>query len=363
VRRAAVAAAFAIALGVVGTAGAYNDDPEADAVFSPWLAAEPASPDRRFMTASVFYEIHAGALHDADVHLRNVTSRTLHFDWWLAGRQKPGDNVRVTLPPFFETREEVRLHVPLRNARPGLDVARMLLYDVRQGLSDTGTPAAALPATLEDAEPADDWMQVDAVRDDVVVRRAGLLVRFERAVSGLTAVFHNSSSRDLHFEVDVPGGDAPADSRVHVGAGKDAVVPLAAAPSSFPPALLRVFVHDVRVGDDTGRLYAEDRRRDAGWFPLETSDGSAPLPKEGLLSKVEPSKDGAAIVRFRSRLRTTVRFRFSLPGRRADDHVGEIVELAPGGETEVVAKLDRPADASLVVARVRVTEVAHRENP
>jgi hypothetical protein len=189
------------------------------------------------------------------------------------------------------------------------------------------------------------------------------MARTSSADGGLVVVLRNPSERELHFELDVPAASAHAASRVHVAAGRDVEVAVAAAPSTTPPALLRVFVHDVRVGDDTGRVYALERGRDAGFFPVATSDGSTPLPKDGLLAVVEPSADGAAVVRFRSKLHTPVRFRFSVAGYQSAARASDVVTVEPGGEAAVTATLDRVADAQIAVARVRVSEVSHQDAP
>jgi hypothetical protein len=239
----------------------------------------------------------------------------------------------------------------------------MLLYDVRRGREDAGALAATLSGAAPNIAPDEGFLPACAVRDDVLLRRAGLMARASSADGGLVVVLRNPSERELHFELDVPAASAHAASRVHVPAGRDVEVAVAAAPPSTPPALLRVFVHDVRVGDDIGRFYAQDKSRDVGWFPLATSDGSAPLPKEKLLSSVEASGDGTAVVRFRSRLRTPVRFRFAVPGYQTDGRASDVVTVEPGGETKVTAMLDRAADAQIAVARVRVFEVSHQDAP
>lgn len=355
-RRVAPTAALVAVTAAV--AAAYNDDPAADQVFPAWSAVEPASATPRFNSANVMYEIYAAGTHRAEVHFRNLASSPVHFDYWLAGYQLPGDNERITLGPFVEDRVEVRRTLPLRQLRTGLAAARLTVFDVRIG-ADTGAadaPRAAVPPVSAD----EGWMPVCPLGDDAVVRRSNLAARVAADGAGLRVAFRNPSARDLHFAFALPalGTTRQGAARVRVRAGGEASVTVSGA-AHVPPSLLRVVVRDVRVGEDTGPLYAVDRSADAGWFPLTTSDASLPLPAGKLLALVDRAGERQARVRFRSRLSTEARFRFVVPGFQDANRVSDEVTIAPDTEVERVVDLDRAADARLALVRLRLVDVDH----
>jgi hypothetical protein len=353
-----VAAGVALAC-VLSVAHAYNEDPDADQVFPAWSAPELAAPVAGFNPWNVFCEIHPGPMHTAEIHLRNMSADTLHFAWWIGGYQRPGDNARVTLRPYLETRQEVKLAAVLRHARPGLTSSKLRIYDLRRGPADEGPADAALHAEPEAPPAGEDWMPACVLHDDSVVRRANLLTRVVVADGVQRVVFRNLSARDLHFRYDVPALGTRDLPRLEVRAGADVAV---AVPGHAPrKPLPRVNVCDVRIGADTGKLYAEDRSADAGWFPLATSDASDPLPHDALLAIVEPAGADAARVRFRSHLRTQVRLRFVLPAYQSSACENDAVTVEPGADAETIVALDRDGGARVALAHLRVFEVSHKD--
>jgi hypothetical protein len=362
--RSARLVASAVLAASAGAALAYNDDPDVERAFPAWLCVETASATPGFNAASIFYEIHETGRHAAEAHFRNVSSDRVSFAFWAPGRQRPGDNARVTLAPFLETREETKASLALRHGGPGLAATPLRVFDVRLGRSDA--TIATLPATVDvPAAIAEDAMPVRAAKDDVILRRAGLTARVLHSADGSSVVFRNPSARDLHFRFAAPalGRSFHQGDRVSAPAGRETTVTIPAARSGIPPALVRVYVADVRVGEDLGPLYAENRGDDAGWFSLATSDGSSPLPPDKLLAVVEALGAGRARVRFRSRLAATVRLRFVVSSYQRPDRDNGWVTIAPDAEAQVDVVLDAPADARLAVARVRVGDVSLRDRP
>jgi hypothetical protein len=358
VTAAAAVAAFAAA------AHAYHEDPIADRLFPSWNLPEPTLPtSRRFGTTSILYQVYVVGPHAAEIHFRNNSDAAWHFAFWFPGRQRAGDNVRVGVLPWFRDREETHVTVQLRSGRPGLSSTRMRIYDLRRGSRDEGAAESPFADVAGTAPPDETWMPVRPLYDDGVARRSNLLARFIGDGAGAAVEFLNPSPLDVHirFEVPAAGGAKDAAPRVSVSAGGTTTVPVHAAATTMPLALARVVVSDMRVGEDVGPFFSEDRRADAGWMPLVTSDDSAPLPETRLLAIVSPYGEGAARVRFRSRMRTEVRCRFVLPGYQDAGREGTVVVVPPGAETETVVALDRPADARLAVARLRLSEVSHRD--
>ena len=369
-RRALAALALGAGLGA-SVALAYNDEPDAENVFPTWSPVDTGDPNTKFNPGWIVYEIYPRGPHEAEIHFRNLSSLTFQFDWFLpAGRQRPGDNARITLRPFFGSREETKVSCTLRQGRPGLSSVRMRVFDLRRdddgGETEFPRPA---PEELSDA-PDEGFLSVCGMNDDVVVRRSNLQARVDRAgeAGGASVVFRNPSYRDLHFRFEVPAvgivrgvpgePQSQAEVRVSVPAGRDVTIPLSARPTSWPYALLRVYVRDLRAGDDTGTLHARDPRDDAGFFPLVASDVPDALPRESVLARAEPGEGRRARVRFRSRLRTPVTLRFVVPGYQQDGRDNDAVTIEPGAEAETTVELDRPADARLGLVRLRAFDVA-----
>jgi hypothetical protein len=361
-RRAAAAIAAVLALSVA--AHAYNDDPSADTVYPAWRSVRLASPVPRFNTTTLCCEVYQTGFHAGEVHWRNLSDEVLRFDFWIPGWQHPRDNARVTLPPYFEARSELKLPLALVHGRPGISSVPVTIFDLVRGTSDDGPREAPLADAAVAAPPDEDWMPAWPLHDDGIVRRSNLAVRFVRGADRTALVFRNPSVRDLHFVYEVPAlVNVRCDGRVTVLAGRDTSIPLPPAVSALPLPLLRVLVRDVRVGDDTGKLYAEDRNADAGWFPLVTGDGSAALPHDGLLAVVESADGSRARVRFRSRMRSDVRLRFRVPGYQDAGRDNDPVTVAPGSEASADVVLDRAPDARLPLTRLAVFEVSHRDGP
>jgi hypothetical protein len=361
--RAAIPAALLLA---AGAALAYNDDPGADRVFPAFHGPRTSEevPAGTFAPTHVVYEVRRASHHEAEIHFRDISDRPWAFDFWFPGWQEPGDNPRVALEPFLRTREETVIRIPLRHGRPGMAWSTMVVYDLRGGAEDRG-PALS-PSREAPAPPVPDgsWMPVLPLVEDQVVLRSSLLARLAPREGGVLAEFLNPSRRDLHFAFAVPGLGvaAGATPRVTVPSGGAASIPVPGGPASLPLPLLRVVVRDLRAGKDAGFLHATDPDADVGWFPLETADGSSPLPKGLVLARLAPAGAGKAAVRFRSRMAGPVRLRFAIPGYQVDSRENPSVTLAPGEEIEVLADLDRPADGRMAFTRLRAFEVSHHED-
>lgn len=355
-RRAAIAIVCAAAASL---AYAYNDAPESEQVFPRWFAPKPTCPvEPRLYPAAVSYEVQVTGHHVAEVHLRNLSPVAWHFDFWFPGWQRPGDNRRVDLPVLGPD-GELKVAVPLRHGRPGLSTSPMRVYELRQG-GDDGPACSPLADVADPQLPDESWMPARPLVDDGTVRRSNLEARVRSDGARAVVGFRNPSARDLHFLFAVPGLGVAAGStpRVTVAGGSETEVGVPSTAAKLPLSLLRVVVSDLRVGDDTGTLFAVDRSADAGWFPVASEDAPAALPPGKLLATLSPLDAGRVRVRFRSRLPSAVHFRFLVPGYEDAGRAGESVSLPPGEEAESVVALDRAADARIALARLRVFNVA-----
>jgi hypothetical protein len=359
-RRVATAVVCAAA---ASFAYAYNDGPESERAFPRWLVPHPTRPvDPGAYPTAISYEVKIAGPHLAEVHLCNLSPTTWHFDFWFPGWQRPGDNDRVHLPPLGPE-HETKILTRLRSGRPGLSTSYMCVYDLRRG-DDAGAALSPLADVADPPLPDETWMPARPLVDDGTVRRSELQARVFEKDGRAVVAFRNPSARDLFFRFEVPalGVAAAAHPRVSLRGGGETSVDVPLVPTVTPLPLLRVVVCDLRVGDDAGTLFSEDRRADLGWLPLATDDDSTALPPGKLLATLSRVDDRRARVRFRSRLRTPVRFRFAVPDYQESVRASDAVTVAPNAETAIEVALDRPADARLAVARLRVFEVSHRDD-
>jgi len=311
------------------------------------------------------YFIMRKSADTAEVHFRNLSQHSLHFEFRVLHYQDGMEvkNPRVWLRP----REDKEIIVSCARMDDHIPFGLVEVFNIRAGL-DSGPYIVSDGAVSERLTKAHDWNFIgsDVFGHDFNPWGLGQLV--ERANGKIAAVrFRNFGLQPVHFDFSLPQFQniiTDKNPRVTIAAGGETRVPMDLVDKLAGRAsVVSALIMNVRIAQDTGvfagaisdELVPRFSARE-GWFFVTPIEDVLRFNPRAIEYQIRPAANGADVA-VRNLSDKPLYFDWNISGYQDAKNPGNArVELQPAEERVFKANLTRK-DLRIALARLSVSNI------